>query len=57
MGEMKALLLEMEEYAIDTTMEEFLKKYPNNEDVWKYMNIGHTSEDPDEPCIPKEKSA
>ena len=33
MGKVKQWLMEMEEY-VDVTKEEFLKKYPGQEDVW-----------------------
>ena len=57
MGKMKALLLEMEEYALDRTKEEFLKKYPNDGAIWDRMNDPNYDEGPDEPCIIEEKSA
>ena len=37
-GKVKAWLMEMEEYAVDRSKKEFLKKYPSHGDVWEYMN-------------------
>ena len=37
-GKVKAWLMEMEECAVDRSREEFLKKYPGEEDVWEYVN-------------------
>ena len=37
-GKVKAWLMEMEEYAVDRSKKEFLKKYPNEGDVWEYVN-------------------
>ena len=37
-GKVKAWLMEMEDYAIDRSKEEFLKKYPSHGDVWEYEN-------------------
>ena len=38
MGKVKAWLMEMEEYAVDRSKKEFLKEYPNEGDVWEYVN-------------------
>jgi hypothetical protein len=38
MGKVKAWLMEMEDYAIGRSREEFLKKYPGEGDVWEHAN-------------------
>ena len=57
MGKMKALLLDMEEFALDRSKKEFLKKYPNDGEIWDRMNDPNHDEGPDEPYIIEEKSA
>ena len=37
-GKVKAWLMEMEDYAVDRSKEEFLERYPNEEDVWEHVN-------------------
>ena len=45
MGKVKAWLMEMEDYAVDRSREEFLKKYPSHENVWEYMNDPRQEDD------------
>ena len=47
MGKVKQWLMEMEEYAVDRTKEEFLKKYAGHEDVWDRVNDPNFEEEDD----------
>ena len=37
-GRVKAWLMEMEDYAVDRSKEEFLERYPGEGDVWEHVN-------------------
>jgi|TARA_Y100000296_G_scaffold39212_1_gene45296 hypothetical protein len=56
MGQMKWRLMDMESKAQGMTKEEFLKRYPDGEDVWERMNNPNYDSGPDEPNIPEEKT-
>ena len=56
MGRMKWRLMDMESEAQGMTKEEFLKRYPDGEDVWERMNNPDYDSGPDEPNIPEEKT-
>ena len=47
MGKVKAWLMEMEDYALETSKEEFLKKYPSEGDVWESVKAVIEEEYPD----------